>query len=90
MKGFLTSLNFSSKEGCKSWTNCFVLMHVYYVNARGRGPDDIGGLGEEKPGEIQKEDDEFDLYRKRMMLAYRFRPNPLVRQISFLFLFFWS
>ena len=46
---------------------------------RGRGPDDIGGLGEEKPGEIQQEDDEFDLYRKRMMLAYRFRPNPLVR-----------
>lgn len=44
---------------------------------KGRGPDDIGGLGEEKPGEIQQEDDEFDLYRKRMMLAYRFRPNPL-------------
>lgn len=50
------------------------------ANARGRGPDDIGGLGEEKPGEIQREDDEFDLYRKRMMLAYRFRPNPLVRK----------
>lgn len=49
-------------------------------NARGRGPEDIGGLGEEKPGEIQQDDDEFDLYRKRMMLAYRFRPNPLVRQ----------
>lgn len=44
---------------------------------KGRGPDDIGGLGEEKPGDIQQEDDEFDLYRKRMMLAYRFRPNPL-------------
>lgn len=44
---------------------------------KGRGPEDLGGLGEEKPGEIQQEDDEFDLYRKRMMLAYRFRPNPL-------------
>lgn len=44
---------------------------------RGRAPEDIGGLGEDKPGEINKEDDEFDLYRKRMMLAYRFRPNPL-------------
>ena len=54
-------------------------MCVYCVNARGRGPEDLGGLGEEKPGEIQSEDDEFDLYRKRMMLAYRFRPNPLVR-----------
>lgn len=27
----------------------------------------------------QADDDEFDQYRKRMMLAYRFRPNPLVR-----------
>lgn len=26
-------------------------------------------------------DDEYDAYRKRMMLAYRFRPNPLVREI---------
>ena len=50
-----------------------------FINVRGRAPEDIGGLGEEKPGEIQSEDDEFDLYRKRMMLAYRFRPNPLVR-----------
>ena len=31
-----------------------------------------------KPAEVKKEDNEFDLYRKRMMLAYRFRPNPLV------------
>ena len=36
-------------------------MYVYCVNARGRGPEDLGGLGEEKPGEIQREDDEFDL-----------------------------
>lgn len=33
----------------------------------------------EKPGEVSNADDEFDTYRKRMMLAYRFRPNPLVR-----------
>ena len=32
----------------------------------------------EKPGELSTNDDEFDVYRKRMMLAYRFRPNPLV------------
>ena len=36
------------------------------------------GLGADRPGEIGAEDDEFDAYRKRMMLAYRFRPNPLV------------
>ncbi|XP_044736541.1 SURP and G-patch domain-containing protein 1 isoform X2 [Chrysoperla carnea] len=28
-------------------------------------------------GEIKGNDDEYDAYRKRMMLAYRFRPNPL-------------
>lgn len=27
------------------------------------------------------DDDEFDAYRKRMMLAYRFRPNPLVSNV---------
>ncbi|XP_046547637.1 SURP and G-patch domain-containing protein 1-like [Haliotis rubra] len=35
------------------------------------------GLGIERPAELGKDDDEFDAYRKRMMLAYRFRPNPL-------------
>jgi len=32
----------------------------------------------EKPADLEKDDDEFEAYRKRMMLAYRFRPNPLV------------
>lgn len=27
--------------------------------------------------DVDTEDSEFDQYRKRMMLAYRFRPNPL-------------
>ncbi len=35
-----------------------------------------------KPHDLNQEDDEFDAYRKRMMLAYRFRPNPLVRLCS--------
>ncbi|KAK7574341.1 hypothetical protein V9T40_011532 [Parthenolecanium corni] len=35
------------------------------------------GLGVEKPDEVSQDDDEYDAYRKRMMLAYRFRPNPL-------------
>lgn len=39
---------------------------------------DQSGVGEVHPGEVTKKDDEFDVYRKRMMLAYRFRPNPLV------------
>ena len=36
------------------------------------------GLGA-NTGQAEEDDDEFDQYRKRMMLAYRFRPNPMVR-----------
>ncbi|KAL5111622.1 SURP and G-patch domain-containing protein 1 [Taenia crassiceps] len=35
------------------------------------------GLGVERSSNLTVEDDEFEAYRKRMMLAYRFRPNPL-------------
>ncbi|RWS09192.1 SURP and G-patch domain-containing protein 1-like protein [Dinothrombium tinctorium] len=35
------------------------------------------GLGHVRPHELKDGDDEYDAYRKRMMLAYRFRPNPL-------------
>ncbi|KAK7115890.1 SURP and G-patch domain-containing protein 1-like [Littorina saxatilis] len=35
------------------------------------------GLGVERPAELSTQDDEYDAFRKRMMLAYRFRPNPL-------------
>ncbi|XP_065584179.1 SURP and G-patch domain-containing protein 1-like, partial [Artemia franciscana] len=42
---------------------------------------DSHGLGMEKPGELSTNDDEFDVYRKRMMLAYRFRPNPLMQYL---------
>ncbi|KYM98292.1 SURP and G-patch domain-containing protein 1 [Cyphomyrmex costatus] len=38
---------------------------------------DSAGLGSERPDGVSRDDDEFDAYRKRMMLAYRFRPNPL-------------
>jgi splicing factor 4 len=44
---------------------------------KGKQSFDQSGLGAVKPAEVKKADDEFDLYRKRMMLAYRFRPNPL-------------
>jgi hypothetical protein len=42
------------------------------------------GLGQTKPEGVEEEDDEFEIYRKRMMLAYRFRPNPLVREQLFI------
>lgn len=40
------------------------------------------GLGVDRPAELSKGDDEYDAFRKRMMLAYRFRPNPLVIRFS--------
>lgn len=36
------------------------------------------GLGQEEVHEVTADDDDFDTYRKRMMLAYKYRPNPLV------------
>ena len=45
---------------------------------RGKTSFDQAGVGAELPGEVMKDDNAFDTYRKRMMLAYRFRPNPLV------------
>ena len=35
------------------------------------------GLGIQNPDNLSKNDDDFSAYRKRMMLAYKFRPNPL-------------
>ena len=39
---------------------------------------DGGGLGIDRSTNLKKDDSEYDAYRKRMMLAYKFRPNPLV------------
>ncbi len=36
------------------------------------------GVGAEQPGEVTAEDDIYEQYKKRMMLGYRYRPNPLV------------
>nr|XP_033809982.1 SURP and G-patch domain-containing protein 1 [Geotrypetes seraphini] len=38
---------------------------------------DGAGFGIDRPAELSKHDDEYEAFRKRMMLAYRFRPNPL-------------
>ncbi|KAK4793570.1 hypothetical protein SAY86_024005 [Trapa natans] len=35
------------------------------------------GVGAHKPGEVTSEDDIYEQYKKRMMLGYRYRPNPL-------------
>ncbi|XP_057450740.1 SURP and G-patch domain-containing protein 1-like protein [Lotus japonicus] len=35
------------------------------------------GVGAHEPGEVTAEDDIYEQYKKRMMLGYRHRPNPL-------------
>lgn len=50
--------------------------------------DSNQGLGTASNTTPEVGDNEYDAYRKRMMLAYRFRPNPLVN-ISFSFFFFY-
>lgn len=37
------------------------------------------GVGAQEPGEVSAEDDIYEQYKKRMMLGYRYRPNPLVK-----------
>ena len=54
---------------------------------RGKTSFDSSGVVAEKPDDVKQDDSEFDLYRKRMMLAYKFRPNPLVSMLAFLFSF---
>ncbi|KAJ8387788.1 hypothetical protein AAFF_G00150890 [Aldrovandia affinis] len=44
---------------------------------RGTTAVDGAGFGVDRPAELSNNDDEYDAFRKRMMLAYRFRPNPL-------------
>lgn len=38
------------------------------------------GVGAQNPGEVTPDDDIYEQYKKRMMLGYRHRPNPLVLQ----------
>lgn len=46
--------------------------------------DSNQGLGLAASNTVPEADDnEYDAYRKRMMLAYRFRPNPLVNSFQF-------
>ena len=33
-----------------------------------------------QPHAVKEGDDDVEEFRKRMMLAYRFRPNPMVRE----------
>ena len=39
------------------------------------------GVGAQKSGEVNPDDDIYEQYKKRMMLGYRYRPNPLVKTL---------
>ncbi|MBA0553258.1 hypothetical protein Golob_012454 [Gossypium lobatum] len=42
------------------------------------------GVGAHNPGEVTADDDIYEQYKKRMMLGYRYRPNPLVFDLTIL------
>lgn len=59
---------------------------VFNLLLRAVQRDNNQGLGTTSNTTPEAGDNEYDAYRKRMMLAYRFRPNPLViLQIAVLF-----
>ena len=47
------------------------------LQASGAKPGDNLGLGTQAHGEVSENDDVYGQYRKRMMLGYKYRPNPL-------------
>lgn len=49
---------------------------------RAQQRDSNQGLGATSSAVPESGDNEYDAYRKRMMLAYRFRPNPLVNHLA--------
>ncbi len=55
-------------------------MLFFFFSDRAAQKGDNTGLGVERPDGLTEEDaqDEFQAFRKRMMLAYRFIPNPFV------------
>lgn len=55
-----------------------VKWYFYYFFSRATQRDSNQGLGTTSSATPEAGDNEYDAYRKRMMLAYRFRPNPLV------------
>lgn len=46
------------------------------------------GVGAQQPGEVNPDDDIYEQYKKRMMLGYRYRPNPLVSCTPLVLAFF--
>jgi len=56
-------------------SNSGIAAPVAATGAAGGGPK--LGLGTQEHGAVEEGDDAFETYRKRMMLGYKHRPNPL-------------
>lgn len=57
----------------------FNIINICFILFSAQQRDSNQGLGAMTSSGPDINDNEYDAYRKRMMLAYRFRPNPLVR-----------
>lgn len=55
-------------------------VNSFYAFYRAQQRENHQGLGANEVEAPNENDNEYDAYRKRMMLAYRFRPNPLVKE----------
>ncbi|KAF8403861.1 hypothetical protein HHK36_011967 [Tetracentron sinense] len=79
--------------GCTLWEKSYAsVINLNVIAGEGLGSSKSGradpvmagnvklnnlGVGAEQPGEVTPDDDIYEQYKKRMMLGYRYRPNPL-------------
>lgn len=70
----------SCRSSWKHYEETELIFRMFFLCFSIRAPQlaEHQGLGANAAEEPNENDDEYDAYRKRMMLAYRFRPNPLV------------
>ena len=72
---FLSSRSLLQIRGCQCGSFSLSEPGMDYGHSKSVGEG--AGVGVKDTHEVEQSDDAFDQYRKRMMLAYRFRPNPL-------------
>ena len=83
LQALLSFINFYFKTPLSKHKFYHEYLSKFISECRSDSGGDRLGLGA-NTGDVDEDDDEFDQYRKRMMLAYRFRPNPLVCKTNIL------